>query len=64
MNINSDHPFAQRCLPQKRLELPPAKKRSDRAKTTHHVKRRIEIIEEHCAWLREWGMVLDNKRLP
>ncbi|MEZ8236281.1 hypothetical protein AB6C62_22535 [Vibrio splendidus] len=63
MSINSDNPFAQRCLPPKSLELPPAKKRSDKANAAHQVKRRIEILEERCAWQREWGMTLDDETL-
>ncbi|MEZ9749058.1 hypothetical protein AB4425_05885 [Vibrio sp. 10N.261.51.A1] len=63
MSINSDNPFAQRCLPPKRLELPSAKKRSNKDKVTHQVKRRIEILEERCAWQREWGMTLDDETL-
>ncbi len=63
MSINSDNPFAQRCLAPKRLELPPAKKRSHKDKAAHQVKRRIEILEERRAWQREWGMVLDDETL-
>ncbi|MEZ8633688.1 hypothetical protein AB4538_01140 [Vibrio lentus] len=63
MSINSDNPFAQRCLPPKRLELPAAKKVSAQAKAAHQIKRRIEILEERGAWQREWGMTLDDEIL-
>lgn len=63
MSINSDNPFAQRCLPPKRLELPAAKKVSEQAKAAHQIKRRIEILEERGAWQREWGMTLDDETL-
>lgn len=60
MSINSDNPFAQRCLAERTFE--PAK-RTEKDKAAHAVRRRIEQLEERYAWEQEWQTPLDEKAL-
>ncbi len=61
MSMNSDNPFTQRCLPPKMMKYSAKTRRSDTAPTARQVKQRIEILEEQCAWRREWGSEFDEE---
>ncbi|AUI88942.1 hypothetical protein BS333_21415 (plasmid) [Vibrio azureus] len=52
MSINSDNPFAQRCLPKRNDKPEPV---SEKAKRQHAIRQRIAQLEEEKAWDREWG---------
>jgi hypothetical protein len=60
MSINSDNPFAQRCLPNRPFEAP---KLTEKAKAAHQVRRRIELLEERYAWEQEWQTPIDETTL-